>query len=139
MAPTQACVSPLMLLLKSEAGVVSPDDPEMMQAALSWFLGTPRANSRDSPQYMATPPYTPRIGTAASVLTTYPDGTPRRSRRSYCQCSPRVNVTDSLPMAPHNKKPRVQSDVSMDESHTPYTKEFIKFINSGDLTHRRLF
>ena len=35
---TRCCVSPLMLLLKGEsgaAGVVSPDDPEMMQAALS--------------------------------------------------------------------------------------------------------
>ena len=139
---TRCCVSPLMLLLKGEsgaAGVVSPDDPEMMQAALSWFLGTPRgANSRDSsPYYMATPPSTPRIGTT-SALITYPDGTPRRSRRSHCQCSPHSNVTDSHTMAPHYKKQRLQTDLSMDESHTPYTNEFIKFINNGDLTHRRL-
>lgn len=138
MAPTQASLSPLDMLLRNPHRVVSPDDPEVVQAAFSWFLGTPRGASRRTPP--SAPPSTPQIG-RLSTLNTYPDGTPRRSRRSNCQCSPTIEVDDYslVEKCPPNKKPKIQGNVSADDSDTPYIKEFIKFLNSRDLTHKRLF
>ena len=145
MAPTPASsVSPLYELLRRQSRVVSPEDPEVLQAAFSWFLGTPPHSSS-----ITTPtstPSTPRRPSTSPVHTSkYADGTPRRARRPHsCRCTRPLrqgdyaaqvqgSARDIISKTSHN-----QNQYRYTTPNSPYTVEFIKFISKEQSSQRRL-